>query len=251
MKELWRYPVKSMLGEQLPSVYVGEGGVTADRFFGLRDQASGRIVSAKRVAALFGCRARYLDDDVEIELPDGTRMTSGSPHLDALLSRALGRDVVLTRASSLHHAVIETGESSESDAGPSNEFPAPPGTFFDSAQLHVITTASLRRIQELDPGSIYDRRRFRPNVVVETAPHFEGFVEGDWVDRSLALGRNVRVSVDRACGRCVMTTHGQEELDREPAVLRTVATLNHNKLGVLGSVAAPGLLSVGDEVAVL
>lgn len=251
VKELWRYPVKSMLGEQLPTAYIGAGGISADRLFGVRDRATGRILSAKRVAALFDCRARSLEDEVEIELADGTRLTSRGPEVEARLSDLLGRDVVLARASDAGRTLIETGESSTSDAGPSSEFPAPAGTFFDSARLHLIATASLRRLHELDPDSTYDRRRFRPNVVVETALELEGFVENEWVDRGVALGRDVRVSVERPCGRCVMTTHSQEELDREPAVLRTVATLNDNKLGVLGSVAAPGFVSVGDEVVVL
>lgn len=251
VKELWRYPVKSMRGEQLASAYIGDGGVTADRLFGVRDRVTGRIVSAKRAAALLGCRARYVEDDVEVEVPDGTRLRGRGPKVDALLSDLLGRDVLLARASGADRALIETGESSTSDAGPSSEFPAPPGTFFDSAQMHLITTSSLRRIRDLDSDSTYDRRRFRPNVVVDTVSQLEGFVEAEWVKHRLALGSDARVSVDRACGRCVMTTHAQDELDKEPAVLRTVATLNDNKLGVLGSVVSPGSVSVGDEVVIL
>ena len=78
VKELWRYPVKSMRGEQLCRSHVGSKGVTADRLYGVRDAVSSRIISAKRMAGLFDLRACYLEDDVEIQLPDGTRVTSGS-----------------------------------------------------------------------------------------------------------------------------------------------------------------------------
>ncbi len=247
IEELWRYPVKSMKGERLALADITVNGVAGDRLYGVRDRASGRILSAKRMAALFHCRARYREDELEVELPDGTRLLSSSD-LTARLSESLGREVVLARASDEERALIEIAESSATDEGPSNEFSAPAGTFFDSAPLHLMTTASLRRIRELDPGTTYDVRRFRPNVVIKTSPELRGFIEAEWVDRHLAIGDSVRVSVERPCGRCVMTTHAQDELGRERDVLRTVARVNDNKFGVLARVVASGPASVGDRV---
>lgn len=248
VEQLWRYPVKSMLGERLACTDIGRHGLTGDRLYAVRDHATGRILSAKRMATLFHCRARYVGHELEIELPDGTRLPGPSPELGARLSDWLGREVALARSSDDERALIEVAESSATDEGPSNEFPAPAGTFFDSAELHLVTTASLSRIEELDPTTTYDVRRFRPNLVIRTAPELEGFVEGHWVDRHLAIGDAVRVSVDRPCGRCVMTTHSQDDLRKEPAVLRTVARLNNNKFGALGSVVVTGRVSVGDQV---
>src|SRR5690348_8835942 len=106
---LWRYPVKSMLGEELNAAPVGANGVFGDRTYALRDRADGKIATAKnprKWPRLFDCRARFLDDPrddgpppVRITLPDGSVVASTEADRDEALSRELGRAVTLTEAS--------------------------------------------------------------------------------------------------------------------------------------------------------
>jgi hypothetical protein len=105
---------------------------------------------------------------------------------------------------------------------------SPPGTFFDYAVVHLVTTATLERLKELYPQGRFDLRRFRPNLLVSLADGHTGFVENDWVGKSLAVGDSVRLAVTDPCPRCVMTTLAQEDLPADPAILQTAA--RHNSL---------------------
>ncbi len=109
---------------------------------------------------------------------------------------------------------------------------APPGTFFDCAAIHVLTTATLARLQQLYPQGRFDVRRFRPNLVVETRDGV-GFVENEWVGRVLHVGDDVRLQVIIPCPRCVMTTLPQGDLPADPGILKTAAQHNRVHIPVL------------------
>src|SRR5947209_3264149 len=109
IRALWRYPVKSMLGEELEAVDLSEGGVVGDRAYAIRDRETGKVASAKHPKLwpdLLGCRASFVDatrsDDelppVRIELADGTVVLSDADDVDSVLSRFFGRDVELAHA---------------------------------------------------------------------------------------------------------------------------------------------------------
>ena len=242
--ELWRYPVKSMLGESLDQAEIGFLGLSGDRAFAVLDHGSGRIVSAKRLASLFVCSARSVNGTVLVTLRDDSEIPIEDPELGERLSAELGRSVGIAHRDSIPEPRIEIASGSSTDEGPSQEFDGLPGTFFDAAPVHLLTTASLRAASALDPSSTYEARRFRPNVLLDV----EGneFVEQRWVDRRIVLGE-VELQVIKACGRCVMTTHAQSELAKERGVLKSLARHNDTKLGVLCSVASGGAVVPGDE----
>ncbi|MDJ0935264.1 MAG: MOSC domain-containing protein, partial [Kiloniellales bacterium] len=96
--------------------------------------------------------------------------------------------------------------------------------------LHLLTTATLARLSELGPASQFDVRRFRPNVVVETAEDQSGFVENGWVGRTVAIGDDVRLRVSDPTPRCSIPTLAQTRLPMDPKVLRTI--VEHNRLAV-------------------
>ncbi len=122
----------------------------------------------------------------------------------------------------------------------------PPGTFFDAAAVHVLTTATIDRLRELYPDGRFEPRRFRPNVIVTTdAP---GFVENDWVGRGLLLGDDVRLEITGPCPRCVMTTLPQADLPKDPGILRAAAKHNGANVGVYASVVRGGTVRRGDPV---
>jgi MOSC domain-containing protein len=268
--------VKSMLGESIDASLVGERGLIGDRGFALLDQETGMVASAKnprRWSMLFECRAAYVEEPrdaavlppVEITGPAGETVRSDDPGVHESLSRIVGRAVRLeTRppegAQLEQYRPPVQGITDEHDDTVTAEAIAvvAPGTFFDAAPLHVVTTATLDRLHELSPESSFSPARFRPNAVV-TVDDTDGFVENDWVNHSAALGAEVRAAVFLAAPRCVMTTLAQTGLPRDNAVLQTVA--RHNRfdipglgpsscVGVYALVSAGGTIRCGDPVVI-
>jgi uncharacterized protein YcbX len=267
---LWRYPVKSMLGEELHAAEVTTRGLLGDRAYALRDSAGGKVVSAKNPRKwphLFDFRAAFVDCPrlgaplplVRITLPDGRTVTSDHGDLDRILSQALHREVALEAAERSQRAA--DGVSSPAPATAEaywpdmeglvyrdavTEFELPEGTFFDCAVVHVLTTATLERLSALYPAGRFEVRRFRPNIVVETDAGIKDFVENAWIGRTLAIGDTVRLSITRPCSRCVMTTLPQADLPRDSGILRTVAQHNHAHVGVYAAVVRGGMIRRGD-----
>ena len=127
----------------------------------------------------------------------------------------------------------------------------PPGTFFDFAAVHVLTTATLGRLQELNPAGRFEVQRFRPNVLVQPANEDPGFIENTWIGRTLALGDVVRLRVDGPCPRCVMTTQPQGDLPKDVGILKTAAQHNEANVGVYATVIQGGPLHRGDSIRLL
>jgi uncharacterized protein len=268
VKALFRYPVKSMLGERLTEVEIGPKGVIGDRAWALRE-ANGRIVTAKKWANMLGFHAAYEGTPeleqlppVRITLPDGSSLHAGDPHASDVISGYLGRPVRLERARPDEHSRAEIDPATVfGDVGVANVSPAfteatlpdtfglPHGTFFDSAMIHVVATGSLEHMRSLiGADAQLDPRRFRPNIVVETDPRATGFVEDEWLGHTLEAGSTVKIVGLQPALRCVMTTHQQSELARDLRILRTAAQHHNAKLGVFASIGAPGKVRVGDPV---
>jgi uncharacterized protein len=262
---LWRYPVKSMMGEELNSAEVGDRGLVGDRRFAVVDASTGKVAGAKnprKWGNFFDFRAAYVEPPkrgsklpaVRLTLPDGTVATSEQPDLAPVLSRALGREVAFAEAQ-------HDGESSGAQAeeywpdieglehrDTVTEWELPAGTFFDLAVVHLLTTATIERLRALYPEGRFEVRRFRPNIVVATAPDQHGFVEDDWVGRTLAIGDEVRLRVTGPCPRCVMITLPQGDLPKDAGILRTAAQNNQANVGVYADVVKSGTLRRGDHV---
>lgn len=271
---LWRYPVKSMLGEEVESCDVTERGFAGDRAYALVDAEDGKVASAKnprKWGKLFECRAAFTGDrgGVQITLPDGNSVAADDPNVAAVLSRLLGRTARLetTAAASpvLEEFWLDGAPDGRDVTDETIAAGSPPGTFFDYAVVHLVTTATLDRLSELYPQGRFDPRRFRPNVVVSLAEGESGFVENGWIGRTVTIGDFIRLSVTDPCARCVMTTLAQEDLPADAGILRTAA--RHNSLvggeargpkgpypasvGVYARVVAGGVVRRGDAVRVV
>jgi len=257
---IWRYPVKSMMGEELNTTAVTSHGLLGDRAYALVDAETGKVASAKnprRWPNLFDFRAAYVaapdssPATVRITLPDGTPVTSDQSDVEARLSASVGRTVRLARSAPDGAAAEGYWPDHEwlPDRDTVFEFPLPPGTFFDGATVHLLTTATLDRLRALAPASRFEVPRFRPNLVIEPAEGAAGFVENDWIGRTLAIG-GVELKIEGPCPRCVMTTLPQGSLPHDPAVLRTLVRENEGNVGVYAAIARPGLLRRGDTVSV-
>ncbi len=258
---LWRYPVKSMMGEELNAAEVTERGLLGDRAYALVDGSDGKAATAKNPRKwphLFDFRATFVEPTrsaakvppVRIVLPDGTAVTSDQGDLDRILSKALDREVTLRAA---RHGTVNAEEYWPDMEGLDHrdtvtDFTLPEGTFFDVAMVHLLTTATLDRLRELYPQGRFEVRRFRPNIVVQLASDEKGFAENSWVGHTLAIGTAVRLNIIGPCGRCVMTTLAQGDLPRDPGILRTAAQQNHVNVGVYAAVERVGTIRRGDPV---
>ncbi|HTF32375.1 MAG TPA: MOSC N-terminal beta barrel domain-containing protein [Myxococcota bacterium] len=280
VEQIWRYPVKSMGGERLEAVGVTTGGLPGDRAWAVRDEVRGGIRGAKKIPSLMRCKARYPlpptqgGDMAEITLPDGSRVTTHDPDAAKRLSDALGQEVTLwplqpahrlehyRRGAPTHSDVLKELRSvfgllpdeplPDLSVFPREvlEFETPPGTYFDAFPLLLMTDASLRTLQDRAPNSVIDVRRFRPNFLVAAPPQAEGFVEMAWPGRKLRIGA-ATLEVTIACPRCVMTTHGFDDLPRDTSIMRTLVREAAQKFGVYARVAQPGEVALGDTVELL
>jgi len=262
---LWRYPVKSMMGEELNATEVTKYGLLGDRKFAVVDPATGKVAGAKnprKWGSFFEFRAAYIEPPragakvsaLRLTLPDGTTVTSDQPGLAQVLSKALGREVTLAEAPGEGVAPAATAEEYWPDMegldyrDTVTDWELPPGTFFDLAIVHLLTTATIDRLRALYPQGRFETRRFRPNIVVATGPDQQGFVENDWVGRTVAVGGEVRLQVTGPCPRCVMTTLPQGDLPKDSGILRTAAQHNQVNVGVYADVIAGGTIRRGDPV---
>jgi uncharacterized protein len=279
VKEIWRYPVKSMAGERMQRANVGARGIFGDRGWAIRDEKAGEIRNARKLPALLHCRAVYLrepfaDDapPAQITLPDGTTFRSDCAEANARLSELLGRPVSIwpvqppTERDLLRRAApdnpdmkaemrqvfgrLESEPLPDFSTLPSQilKFVSPFGTFFDLFPFHVITTASLDALASHNPGADFDARRFRPNVLVETDSGIEGLVEAEWSGRTLRIGAT-RIKIEMPTVRCVIPTLDQPGVKKDPSVLRTIVRDAAQNLGAYATIASAGAIAVGDEVA--
>jgi uncharacterized protein YcbX len=278
VKELFRYPVKSMLGERLERIEVGERGVIGDRAWALRESANGKVVSAKKFARMLELRATYEsppradepDDQsapIKIQLPDGRSLHAADADAAAMLSAVIGREVVIERAQPSQYTragidpgtifgdvPIESVMPQLTGATMPDTFALLNGTFFDSAMMHVLATGTLAHMRSLvGEGAQIDARRFRPNIVVDTGATANGFVEDEWLGQTLevgdgANGDTVKIVAMKPALRCVMTTHRQEDLGRDLRIIRAAAQFHQATVGVFASVGATGTVRVGAPV---
>lgn len=278
ISELWRHPVKSLGGERIRSAELdASAGIPGDRSWALRDEQAGELRSAKQFPALLQLSARCLAEPVarevppiEIRLRDGSRARSGDPDASERISRDLGRALRLCArrpASELAHyrrarpitdVAAEIRATSELlPDEPVPELPeglselavyaTPPGSYFDAFALHLLTTASLAELARRAPGSQIDVRRFRPNVVIDTSPLAEGFLEAAWSGRELQLGA-ARALVVMPMLRCGMTTQAQAELPKDARIMRALVREAGMNLGVGATLTRAGRVAIGDPV---
>ncbi len=260
---LWRYPVKSMMGEELNACEITDRGALGDRAYALVDPSNGKVVSAKnprKWGNLFSFRAGFSKPPrlgepvppVNITLPDGSTLSSEEDHIDKTLTGVLGREVVLEAAAPVEPSLEEYWPDMEGldHRETVTDEAMPTGTFFDLAVLHILTTATLERLRELYPQGRFETRRFRPNIVVEPASDEKAFIEDAWIGRSVSIGDEVRLAITEPCPRCVMTTLPQGDLPRDRGILRTASQHNQVHVGVYAKVEQGGTIHRGDQVTV-
>jgi uncharacterized protein YcbX len=225
---LWRYPVKSLQGEQLDVVKVGPEGLAGDRRYAIFDATTGLGLTGRRMPQLLFAAARLrADGSAEITLPDGSIVAG-----DADLSRWLGRPVHLRSVEEEGTRQYENPEDTEHESQ-WQAFTGAQGAFHDSSsnRVSLVSTGTL---------GAWEPRRFRSNVLLD------GEGEDGLVGGSIHIGEAV-LDVRKRVGRCVMTTRPQPGgIEADPDVLRTIARERDSCLAVAALVVRPGLVRIGD-----
>lgn len=265
---LRRYPVKSMLGEDVAVSDVSFNGLAGDRSLAVVSLRTGKLASAKYPRlwrAMLTLAASAADGAVRIRLPDGTIARSADAGVDEVLSVVLGEPVTLSATPpagaeldrAVPEAVLRDGVTAEVPAKVIQVGAASPaGSFFDYAPIHLLTTSTLDRVAELSVRGDAAAERYRPNIVIRTAA--PGFPENDWLGQTLQVGSDLVLRVIARTGRCAVPTLAHGGFPRDTDALRVLA--RHNRVpplptedpepcaGVYAEVLNPGRISTSDPV---
>lgn len=234
VRELVRYPVKSMAGTATESALLGWHGLDGDRRFAFRrlgDDSGFPWLTASRLAELLLYHPFGLDESTgeplptHVRTPAGTEVELRSAELQSDVAERFGSGVVLMK---LKHGI------------------------FDEASISVISLATLAGIGR-EAGVDLDRRRFRANIVLETGTP-EPFLEDGWVGGTLVFGDKEprpAVSVTARDVRCMMVNLDPDTGAQDARVLKAVVRLNQNNAGAYGTVVQTGTIFVGQPVSLV
>ena len=223
IQSLWRYPVKSLIGEALDTLEVDARGVVGDRLYGISTR-DGKLGSGKdtgrfrRIDGLFSLSAARNEAGVSISFSDGTTLTDKDATINDKLSEVLGHEVKLTLESEIPH--------------------------FDNAPVHILTSHCLSTLHKELPGNKLDECRFRPNIVLNTS-----LTDDELIGNLIEVG-DVILHLTKPTKRCRMITLAQPGLDLRPDLLNVISQKFGLHFGVYASVVSPGTLSIGDKVEV-
>jgi len=264
---IYRYPVRSMRGESLAEAEVSELGLLGDRAYSVFDPTDNAMASASTGArnwkgllqwqAVFTCEPLPSTDPPPIRLirSDGKVLQSDDPGFEEELSEALGRPARMWRGDTRGALSCAAAEKRAQERGEATGTSALPSVPYPSAPLHVITTASIAAAGDAYPKGRFEVERFRPNIVIETSPELEGFVEKDWLEQELVIGGDagtqgggVELRVLEETERCVATTLPQFDLPKDSQIIRAIAKNNRNQMGIYAAVPRGGRICLGDRV---
>ena len=275
---IFRYPVKSMMGEKIEETCVTSNGVLGDRVWAVRDEVRGGTRGAKKIPHLMQLSAAYVveptehgSDPAEVTLADGEVIRTDDQNINARLSQALDHKVTIWpimpkeqldhyRRGAPDSDDLETelrqvfGRTADEPLPDLSIFPpeileyeSPPGTYFDAFPILILSKKSLAVMNQRLPGSIFDQKRFRPNLLIEDFNGVSDFPEQAWEGFRLKVGSAV-LKAEVVCPRCVVTTHGFEKLPKDPSIMRGLVKENNGNLGLYASVEEAGRIAAGDKI---
>ena len=251
---LWRYPVKSMRGEEMEEMFAGFPGVYGDRLFAFKSSAAPKgfpYFTGRDQRQMIRYHARFRHPDkaarpvnlleaetngaaplsanaeelmIDVETPDGAILSIDDPALiDHLRAGLDGK----------HELTLLRSDRSIVDCGP----------------LSLFSIQTTRKLTE-ESGSAVDKRSFRANVYLDL-PSLDPFAEDQFVGRNLRIGSKVVITVLKRDGRCMMITLDPDTAEKTPAILKTVAQSHEGKAGVYAAVLVEGIIRKGDSVELL
>jgi hypothetical protein len=229
VESLWRYPVKSMRGEELAEVFVGFGGIEGDRRFAFHSTAAPPdfpFFTARQNTSLLQYRPRLLPNkqSIEVETPSGNKRAIDDPELINELRAGLDAQ---------HQITLMRSNRSFADA-------------------HAISLMSMQTVQQLahETGLTVDKRQFRESIYADL-PDTIGFAEDGFVGRSVRIGHDLVVGFVERDQRCMLINLHPDTSQASPALLKAVAQHHNARAGIYGEVLREGAVRVGDPIALL
>jgi uncharacterized protein YcbX len=228
IKRLWRYPVKSMLGEQCSTLAINQRGVEGDRLFAIKN-INGKLGSGKNtrrfrhINGLLTFQSWYQANIPVIQFPDLHVVRGDDPTIHAELSQVLQQPVTLARESQISH--------------------------FDDSPIHLVTSASLRCLQTALPNSTINEKRFRPNLFLDVMGNT--LIEHQWIGKRVCIGDKVTLEITKLAERCIMTSNQQKDLPHDPQIFQHLIKESDLMLGVYAKVVTDGIINLNDKVIVL
>lgn len=231
VKQLNRFPVKSMRGEALEKTHVYWYGFDGDRRYAfVRGDVNISFpwLTGRQIPQLVQYEPRFMKPEdvnsspVEVKTPNGRLLPITSPELKTELAEAYGKEIHL----------IQIGR----------------GTF-DAQQLSLMSLATANALSRL-MGDDVSMDRFRQNIIIETTQNMP-YEEEEWLDGVLTFGTGsdgARIRLNRRIQRCAMITIDPETAVKDPAILKTVAQQRDNCTGVYASTEKPGYIRVGAPI---
>ena len=223
VESLWRYPVKSLIGEKLDVLNIDARGVSGDREYALSN-SEGKFGSGKdtrrfrRIDGLFSMSAKSYNNGVSIKFPDDKVLTNKDPSINPKLSQTLGQNVTLTKEGGISH--------------------------FDDGAIHIITTSSLSLLRKLLPKSGIDTNRFRPNIVLNSQ-----HLDQELIGKTIKIGETL-LEITHKTERCRMITIAQPGIENRPEILKSVSKNFGLNFGVYARVISKGAISIRDSVVI-
>ena len=280
ISKLFRFPVKSMGGESLPALSLTERGTVGDRVWAVRDEIRGGIRGGKKIPSLMQLKAHFTGEVATegsspalISAADGSERETGAADINTWLSQQLDHEVTLwplLPADALDHYRRGAPDSEDFEQELRDmfgrtadeplpdlaifsevvEYESPPGTYFDAFPILLMTEQSLRSMKAHRPGSNFHVDRFRPNLLVDATDATDAFPENNWVGKQIRIGEVVLETVGE-CPRCVMTTHGFDDLPKDPGIMRALVEANGGNIGIYARVLQGGTVNLGDTLDLL
>ena len=270
---IYRYPVKSMMGETLREADIGEAGIPGDRGWAVRDEKRGGIRGGKKIPQLMTLSAQSGAAAPLITAPDGDSASASTEGINEWLSGKLNHPVTLwplLPADQLDHYRRGAPDTEDFEqelravfgrlpdeplpdlAGFEEllEFESPPGTYFDAFPISIMSQQSLSTMNQLEGESRFDVRRFRPNLLVDIPDTDHPFPEQAWVGKTLSIG-SAKLKIEMTCPRCSMTTHGFDDLPQDAQIMRKLVANSAGNLGIYASILEAGTVSSGDFVSMI
>ena len=252
---LWRYPVKSMRGEELQELFAGYAGVYGDRLFAFESSANGKgfpFFTGRDQRQIIRYRARFRNpekaarpvnwDEAQKLSPNLTPISADASELMVDVETPDGKSFAIDDPALIDHLRAGIGENHQLKLLRSDK------AMTDCRPLSIFAVQTAKKLGE-EAGMNVDKRRFRANVFVDLT-NADGFAEDQFVGRSLRIG-SATVAVLQRDARCMMITLDPDTAEKSPAILKAVAQAHEGMAGVYGAVLIEGMIHKGDSVALL
>jgi uncharacterized protein YcbX len=253
VESLWRYPVKSMRGEELDEIFAGYAGVYGDRLFAFESSASPKgfpFFTGREQRQMIRYRARFRHPDKAAQPINVAEAEKLSPNINPISANTAelmidvetpnGKTFAIDDPGLIEHLRANIREKHELTLLRSDK------AITDCRPLSIFAVQTARKLGE-ETGVAVDKRRFRANVYVDLTSS-DGFAEDEFVGRSLRIGSKVTVAVLQRDARCMMITLDPDTAEKTPAILKVVAQAHEGMAGVYGAVLIEGLMHKGDEL---